>query len=72
MKRLLTGHHIVGHAKQTSEAELEEIVNQLREGNVEARSSAAEKLFNKTAEDENARQRTCSLEVVEPLVGHPF
>jgi len=66
-----TGVSCTGHAKQSSEAELEEIVSQLRDGNVDARSSAAERLFNKAAEDENARQRTCSLGVVEPLVTPP-
>ena len=35
---------------------------------MEARSAAAEKLFNKCAEDENARQRAGLLGVVVPLV----
>ena len=51
-----------------SDAELEDIVNALREGTVESRSQAAEMLFNKAAEDETARQRTASLGVVQPLV----
>ena len=51
-----------------SDAELEGVVDELREGNVEARSAAAEKLFNMCAEDEGARQRTGSLGVVQPLV----
>ena len=51
-----------------SEAELEEIVAMLRDGTVDVRSAAAEKLFNKAAEDETARQRTASLGVVQPLV----
>ena len=50
------------------DAELEGVVDELREGNVEARSAAAEKLFNMCAEDEGARQRTGSLGVVQPLV----
>ena len=51
-----------------SETELEEIVNLLRDGTIESRSLAAERLFNKAAEDETARQRTASLNVVQPLV----
>lgn len=50
------------------DAELEGVVDELREGSVEARSAAAEKLFNMCAEDEGARQRTGSLGVVQPLV----
>lgn len=42
----------------------------LRDGTVDSRSAAAEKLFNKAAEDETARQRTASLGVVQPLVSH--
>ena len=40
----------------------------LRDGSVDSRSAAAEKLFNKAAEDETARTRTASLGVVQPLV----
>ena len=54
--------------KSQVEAELEEIVEALREGTVESRSAAAERLFNKAAEDDTARQRTASLGVVQPLV----
>lgn len=54
-----------GHA---SEAELEEIVACLRDGNVDIRSAAAERLFNKATVDEAARLRITSLNVVQPLV----
>ena len=54
-----------------ADAELEGVVDELREGSVEARSAAAEKLFNMCAEDEGARQRTGSLGVVQPLVRTP-
>lgn len=40
----------------------------LREGTVDARSAAAERLLNKTAEDESVRTRTTSLGAVQPLV----
>lgn len=57
-----------GHSRAASEAELEDIVASLRDGNVDARSAAAERLFNKAAVDESARLRTTSLGVVQPLV----
>ena len=41
----------------------------LRDGSADARSAAAERLFNKAAVDESARLRTTSMGVVQPLVG---
>ena len=40
----------------------------LRDGSADARSAAAERLFNKAAMDESARLRTTSMGVVQPLV----
>ena len=40
----------------------------LRDGSVDSRSAAAEKLSNKVAEDETARTIAASLGVVQPLV----
>lgn len=48
--------------------ELDEIVISLRDGDVDARSAAAERLFNKAAVDQSARLRTTSMGVVQPLV----
>ena len=40
----------------------------LRDGSVDSRSAAVEKLFNKAADDETARTKMASLGVVQPLV----
>ena len=61
---------VTGHSKAASEAELEEIVASLRDGSADARSAAAERLFNKAAMDESARLRTTSMGVVQPLVSN--
>lgn len=48
--------------------DLESLVAQLSEGTVEERGQAAEKLFNKAADDEDARQKAAAVGVVQPLV----
>ena len=50
------------------DAELEMLVEQLKEGSAEERGLAAEKLFNKAAEDETARQKAAAIGVIQPLV----
>ena len=50
------------------DAELEMLVEQLKEGSAEDRGVAAEKLFNKAAEDESARQKAAAIGVIQPLV----
>lgn len=62
---------LIGHSRAASQAELEEIVASLRDGTADARSAAAERLFNKAAMDESARLRTTSMGVVQPLVSIP-
>lgn len=56
------------HPAQDIDAEIELIVEQLSQGTVEERGSAAEKLFNKAAEDEAARQKAAAAGVIQPLV----
>lgn len=50
------------------EGELEGLVQQLSQGSAEERGLAAEKLFNKAAEDETARQKAAAVGVIQPLV----
>lgn len=40
----------------------------LKQGSVEERGLAAEKLFNKVAEDEAARQKAAAAGAIQPLV----
>ena len=54
---------------QDTEGEIEGLVEQLQQGTAEDRGLAAEKLFNKAAEDEQARQRAAAIGVIQPLVG---
>lgn len=56
------------HPAQDLDAEIELIMDQLQQGTVEDRGSAAEKLFNKAAEDEAARQKAAAAGVIQPLV----
>ncbi|KAK9807719.1 hypothetical protein WJX72_007116 [[Myrmecia] bisecta] len=49
------------------DAELEGLVWQLVEGSVEGRSAAAERLFNRTAEDEALRLKASTLATITPL-----
>lgn len=49
-------------------AELEVLAAELEVGSLDVRSSAAEKLFNFAAEDEDCRQRAASLGAVPALV----
>ena len=53
------------------EGEMEGLVEQLREGTPEERGLAAEKLFNKAAEDETARRKAAAVGVIQPLVSSP-
>lgn len=53
------------------EGELEGLVQQLSQGSAEERGLAAEKLFNKAAEDETARQKAAAVGVIQPLVSWP-
>ena len=68
LKHLLSLLRAAGQSRAVSEAELEDIVASLRDGDVDCRSAAAERLFNKAAVDESARLRTTSMGVVQPLV----
>ena len=56
------------HPVQDLDSEMEVIMEQLKAGSVEERGSAAEKLFNKAAEDEAARQKAAASGVIQPLV----
>ena len=56
------------HPAQDLDAEIDLIMDQLQQGTVEDRGSAAEKLFNKAAEDEAARQKAAAAGVIQPLV----
>lgn len=53
---------------QEADADLESLVAQLSEGTAEQRGQAAEKLFNKAADDEDARQNAAAVGVIQPLV----
>ena len=48
--------------------DLETLAAQLNEGTPEERGQAAEKLFNKAADDEEARQNAAAVGVIQPLV----
>ena len=50
------------------DGDLESLVAQLSEGTAEERGQAAEKLFNKAADDEEARQSAAAVGVIQPLV----
>ena len=50
------------------DGDLESLVAQLSEGTVEERGQAAEKLFNKAADSEEARQKAAAAGVIQPLV----
>ena len=50
---------------------MELIVDQLTQGTIEDRGAAAERLFNKAAEDETARQKAAAAGVIQPLVCYP-
>lgn len=56
------------HVARDVEGEMEGLVEQLREGTPEERGLAAEKLFNKAAEDETARRKAAAVGVIQPLV----
>ncbi len=56
------------HVPRDVDGELESLVEQLSEGSAEERGLAAEKLFNKAAEDETARQKAAAVGVIQPLV----
>lgn len=49
--------------------DLETLVAQLNEGTPDERGQAAEKLFNKAADDEEARQNAAAVGAIQPLVG---
>lgn len=53
------------------DGDLEGLVVQLSEGTPEERGQAAEKLFNKAADDEHARQNAAAAGVIPPLVQFP-
>ena len=53
---------------QDTEGEIEGLVEQLQQGSAEDRGLAAEKLFNKAAENEQARQKAAAIGVIQPLV----
>ena len=59
------------HVPGNMEGELEGLVQQLSQGSAEERGLAAEKLFNKAAEDESARQKAAAVGVIQPLVSWP-
>lgn len=59
------------HVARDVEGEMEGLVEQLREGTPEERGLAAEKLFNKAAEDETARRKAAAVGVIQPLVSSP-
>ena len=56
------------HIARDASEELEILVAQLNEGTADERGLAAEKLFNKAAEDETARQKAAAVGVIRPLV----
>lgn len=56
------------HVPRDVDGDLESLVAQLSEGTVEERGQAAEKLFNKAAEDEETRQKAAAVGVIQPLV----
>ncbi|KAL3155148.1 hypothetical protein ABBQ38_011204 [Trebouxia sp. C0009 RCD-2024] len=56
------------HVPRDVDGDLEGLVVQLSEGTPEERGQAAEKLFNKAADDEHARQNAAAAGVIPPLV----
>lgn len=60
------------HHAHDTDAEIELIIDQLTQGTIEDRGTAAERLFNKAAEDETARQKAAAAGVIQPLVCCPL
>ena len=56
------------HMPRNGDDDLEVLVAQLSEGTPEERGQAAEKLFNKAADDEESRQNAAAVGVIQPLV----